>query len=95
MCKQESEMGAMEKEFMELLPQLNDENRKQFLKYLNTDKRYGASAILQQDLMDKITETIGDVYIIPSSTDEVLVFPVHYNGKPGLDPQMLQDMLVL
>lgn len=60
----------------------------------NTDKRYGASAILQQDLMDKITETIGDVYIIPSSTDEVLVFPVHYNGEPGMDPQMLQDMLV-
>lgn len=60
----------------------------------NTDKRYGASAILQDDLMGKITEMLGDVYIIPSSTDEVLVIPEYFNGKPGLDPKVLQDMLV-
>lgn len=49
----------------------------------NSQNTQGAGMVLNPYIMSKIIEKLGDVYIIPSSVDEVLILPK--NSGPALD----------
>lgn len=55
----------------------------------NTDKNFGAAAVLDSEMMDKIREEVGDFYILPSSVHELLIVPKSAN----VDLETLQDMV--
>lgn len=49
----------------------------------NPQNTQGAGTVLNSTVMKKIIEKLGDVYILPSSVDEVLILPK--NSGPALD----------
>ena len=56
----------------------------------NQEKRHGAAAILNQKIMDDITEKVGKAYyILPSSIHEVLIVP----KREGMDIKHLESMV--
>ena len=57
----------------------------------NDHKTRGAVMILCRDLMKRITSHMGDVYILPSSVDEVIIVPKW--TAEGRDPSGLAEMV--
>lgn len=55
----------------------------------NTDKVFGASMLLNKDLLASIKERLGDYYIIPSSIHEVIIVP----ESAGVDLECLEQMV--
>lgn len=55
----------------------------------NTDKNFGAAAVLDSEMMDKIREEVGDFYILPSSVHELLIVP----KTADMDLDTLQNMV--
>lgn len=45
----------------------------------NANKTHGASAVLDENLMREVEEKLGDVYILPSSTHELILLPIDEN----------------
>lgn len=45
----------------------------------NENKTHGASAVLDESVMAKVQEQLGDVYILPSSIHELIVLPIDEN----------------
>ena len=60
-----------------------------FFLLTNQQKVKGASMIMNEKVMDKITGKFGDIYILPSSTDEVIIVPKSVAG----DIEMLANMV--
>ncbi len=50
-----------------------------FFVLTNQQKTKGSVMAICPEVMDKITEQLGDVYILPSSVDEVIIVPVNHN----------------
>ena len=50
-----------------------------FFVLTNQQKTKGSVMAICPEVMDKITEQLGDVYILPSSVDEVIIVPVKHN----------------
>lgn len=48
----------------------------------NANKTHGASAVLDEKLMDEVRDQLGDFYILPSSIHELIVFPKDENTPP-------------
>ena len=55
----------------------------------NPDKVYGASMLLNKELLANINERVGDYYIIPSSIHEVIIVP----ESAGVDLESLEQMV--
>lgn len=55
----------------------------------NPDKVFGASMLLNKDLLASIKERLGDYYIIPSSIHEVIIVP----ESAGVDLECLEQMV--
>ena len=55
----------------------------------NSDKTFGAAALLDSDAMDKIEEQIGEFYILPSSVHECILVP----KKEDMDLATLENMV--
>ncbi|MBR5357019.1 MAG: hypothetical protein IK121_08895 [Lachnospiraceae bacterium] len=55
----------------------------------NSDKTFGAAALLDSDAMDKIEEQIGEFYILPSSVHECILVP----KKEDMDLETLENMV--
>ena len=60
-----------------------------FFLLTNQQKVKGASMVMNEKVMDKITGKFGDIYILPSSTDEVIIVPKSVAG----DIEMLANMV--
>lgn len=60
-----------------------------FFLLTNQQKTKGAVMATTPKFMDKITEKLGEIYVIPSSVDEVLIVPKSVAG----DPEMLANMV--
>lgn len=55
----------------------------------NSQKMHGASALLDKDMMERIKDKVGDYFILPSSTHEVLIVPV----RTGIGVNELKAMV--
>lgn len=82
-----SEMMGMSKEDMEMMGMPTDEEQMYVLS--NTLKVNGASALLDEKMMEEIVETVGEFYILPSSIHEVIIVP----AKAGMDVESLENMV--
>lgn len=84
------ELGISEEEAKEILAQMLPPVEGQMYCLTNKEKLNGASAILNQDIMDKIAEQLGgDFYILPSSVHETLIVP----KDAGMDYKELESMV--
>ena len=61
---------------------------------LSTNKSYGATALIYEDMMNIIQERFGDVYVIPSSVHEILFVSVDTLRENGLHVSDLKNMVV-
>lgn len=60
-----------------------------FFLLTNQQKVKGASMVMNEKVMDRITGKFGDIYVLPSSTDEVIIVPKSVAG----DVEMLANMV--
>ena len=60
-----------------------------FFLLTNEQKVKGATMVMNDKVMSRITEKLGDIYVLPSSVDEVLVVPKSMAG----DPERLASMV--
>ena len=60
-----------------------------FFLLTNKQKVKGATMVMNDKVMDRITDKLGDIYVLPSSVDEVIVVPKSMAG----DPEMLANMV--
>ena len=60
----------------------------------NKNKTFGASLIFNESLMERITDKLGDVIIIPSSVNEVIIIPKAEAIERGLEDlsEMVQSI---
>ena len=72
----------------QLLPPVDPAEESMFV-LSNVKTTYGASAILDKEVMKKITDIFSEVYIIPSSLHELIVLPC----APNMDADMLTSMI--
>ena len=49
----------------------------------------GAATLLDKNLMGEIVETLGDIYILPSSIHEVLIIPI----RTSMEVEALHSMV--
>ena len=55
----------------------------------NESKAFGAAAMLDSEMMDKIEKEVGEFYILPSSVHEVIIVPM----KDGMELSELEAMV--
>lgn len=68
------------------------ENQGQCLVLSNDIKKFGASLIADKSVMHKISEAVGgDFFILPSSTDEVLIIP--QNNNLEMNPHEVKSIM--
>lgn len=79
-------MGMMGEDTMEDMPTLDNG----MFVLTNAQNMFGAVALLDEKMMDDITQKVGDFYILPSSVHETLIVP----RMPGMDLQTLENMVV-
>lgn len=58
----------------------------------NQQKVKGATMALNSKYMDQIVEKFGDIYVLPSSTHEVLIVPKTFVDDPDLLAQMVRQV---
>ena len=61
----------------------------------NEERRYGAAAILQEEVMEKTAEIAGgDLVLFPSSVDEWMVSPARVFERTGTELEWMRDMVL-
>lgn len=60
-----------------------------FFLLTNKQKLKEATMVMNDKVKDRITDKLGDIYVLPSSVDEVIVVPKSMAG----DPVMLDNMV--
>nr|MCR5104295.1 DUF5688 family protein [Eubacterium sp.] len=61
---------------------------------LSTNRSYGATALIYEDMMKIIQERFGDVYVIPSSVHEILFASAETLRENGLHVSDLKNIVV-
>ena len=81
--------GMSEDDAEQLLSEMMPQEDSMFV-LSNKQKLYGASAVLDKEIMRQIAERIGnDFFVIPSSVHELLIVP----GKAGIEASTLSGMV--
>lgn len=57
----------------------------------NTNKTYGAAAILYDGLLDSVAANLGSFYVLPSSVHELIIVPEKF-GHPSELKQMVEEI---
>ena len=73
----------------EMIAELFPSEEEKMYVLTNSDKVYGASMLLNKELLATINERVGDYYIIPSSIHEVIIVP----ESAGVDLESLEQMV--
>ena len=80
---------GMDEEAEQIMSEMMSQEEGMFV-LSNKQKLHGASAILDKEIMRRVTELIGnDFFVIPSSVHELLIVPI----KAGIEASAITDMV--